>query len=131
MKAAKGTELLLTTDNKVGKLEEIAKAIKDNGINIRAISAWAFDDKAYFRIVASDNAKTKEILQTLGKVEEKDVVIVDMPDEVGQLFQLASKLKDNNIDIHHIFGTTSEPGKSAIIIFSSDDNAKALQVSTS
>lgn len=131
MKATKGTELLLTTENKVGKLEEIAKAIKDNGISIRAMSAWAFDDKAYFRLVASDNAKTKQILQKLGSVEEKDVIIVDMPDEVGQLFRLASKLKEHNIDIHHIYGTAPAPKNSALIIFSSGDNAKALKVSSS
>ena len=130
MHAEKGVELLLTTENKVGKMEEIAAAVRDNGVNIKAISAWAFDDKAFFRIIASDTEKAKNILQNFGTVEDKEVVIVDMPDEVGQLFLLASHLKDNNIDVYHIFGTTSEPGKSAIIIFSSSDNDRALQLST-
>ncbi len=128
MKCAKGVELLLTTDNKVGKLEEIAGAIKGVGINIRAISAWAFDDKAFFRLVASDTEQTKQVLKVFGTVEERGVVIVDMPDEVGQLFTLASKMKDNNIDLEYIYGTTSEPGKAAIIIFASDNNEKALEV---
>lgn len=128
MRGVKGTEILLTTDNRVGKLEEIARVIKDNGINIRAISAWAFDDKAFFRLVASDTKKTKEILQSQGTIEEKDVIIVDMPDEVGQLFLLASKLRDNGIDLKYIYGTASEPRKPAIIVFSSDNNDKALEI---
>ncbi|MDD3296411.1 MAG: hypothetical protein PHU64_03525 [Candidatus Omnitrophica bacterium] len=131
MKGVKGKELILTTENKVGKLEEIARAIKDEGINLRAISAWSFEDKAFFRIVSSDNVKTKEILQLLGKVEEKEVIIVEMTDEMGQLFSLASKLKDNNIDINHIYGTASEPDKSVIVVFSSANNNKALELISS
>ena len=129
MKGIKSKEIILKADNKVGELEEIAGAIKDNGINIRAISAWIFEDKAYFRLVVSDHDKAKEILQDFGGVSEKEVVIVDMPDEVGQLFLLASKLKDNNIDLSYLYGTTSESGgKPAIIVFSSDNNEKALKV---
>ncbi|MBU2251394.1 MAG: hypothetical protein KKH25_03990, partial [Candidatus Omnitrophica bacterium] len=95
MKAVKATELLLIADNKVGKLAEISREVKENGINVRAISAWAFDGKAYFRLVVSDNAKAKKILESLGTVEEKEVIIVDLPDEVGQLFNLTTKLKNN------------------------------------
>lgn len=128
MKAVKGTEIIFSTDNKVGKLEEISRLIKERGINIIAISAWVIDGKAFFRLVSSDNAKAKEVLQTLGNIDEKDVVIADMPDKVGQLFALASKLKDNNIDLKHIYGTTSESEKSAVIIFSSNDDDKALKI---
>lgn len=131
MKAVKATELLLIADNKVGKLAEISRQVKESGLNIRAISAWAFDDKAYFRLVVSDNAKAREILQKLGKLEEKEIIIVDMPDEVGQLFSLTSKLKDNNIDIRYIYGTASKPGSSAIVILSSDSNEKALAIISS
>jgi len=128
MKGVKATELLLITDNKVGKLAVISAQVKESGINIRAISAWAFDDKAYFRLVVSDTAKARTTLQALGKVEEKEVIIVDMPDEVGQLFMLTSRLKDNNIDIRYIYGTTGKPGSSAIVILSSDSNEKALEI---
>ncbi|MBU1112477.1 MAG: hypothetical protein KKH93_01205 [Candidatus Omnitrophica bacterium] len=128
MKAVKATELLLIADNKVGKLAEISREVKENGINVRAISAWAFDGKAYFRLVVSDNAKAKKILESLGTVEEKEVIIVDLPDEVGQLFNLTTKLKNNGIDIRYIYGTASQPGSSAIVILSSDTNEKALEI---
>lgn len=131
MKAVKAEELILTADNKIGKLEEIAGIIKDNGLNIRAISAWGVDDKALFRLITSDNAKTKEVLASIGTIDSKDVVIVEMPDEVGQLQALGKKLKDASIDLTHIYGTTSEPGKSAIIVFSSDNNEKAIEVVSS
>lgn len=131
MKAVKGEEIILTADNKVGKLEEVASLIKENSINIRAVSAWAVEDKAFFRLITSDNVKTKEVLAGLGSIESKAVVIVEMPDEVGQLHVLASKLKGASIDLSHIYGTTYEPGKAAIIVFSSNNDEKAIEVISS
>ena len=127
MKAVKGKEIFLATENKVGVLAEAAQLLKDKNINIRAISAYAVEDKAFFRVIASDNTQAAEALKSMGSVEEKEVVIVDMPDEVGQLSDLSSKLKAANTDLIYIYGTTSQPGKSAIIIFSSDNNDKALE----
>ncbi|MCQ9205453.1 MAG: ACT domain-containing protein [Omnitrophica bacterium] len=130
MKAVKGKEIVFTADNKVGELEKIARTLKEEGVNIRAISAWVFEDKAYFRLIGSDNEKVQKVLENLGSLEEKDVIIVDMPDEVGQLFLLVSVLKDNGINLNYMYGTTSESGKSAIIVFSSSNDNKALEVVT-
>ena len=128
MKAVKAKEIIVTTENKVGQLEEVLSIIKDNGINIRSISAWAFEERAFFRLTTSDNLKAREILGSRWEIEEKDVVIVDLPDEVGQLDIFASKLKENNIDLNYIYGTTSDPDKPAIIIFSSNNDDKAMEV---
>ncbi len=130
MKAVRAKEILLITQNHVGELEEIARVIKNRGVNIRAISAWAFDDEAFFRIVASDHQKAKEILESVGKVEEKNIVVVEMPDEVGQLFQMASKLKDHKIDINYLYATTAQVGGPAMVVFSSDNDERALKVIT-
>ena len=132
MKAAKGIELILTADNKVGELDEIASGVRDNGINIRAISAWVFEDKAYFRLILSDYKGATKILSQFGQIDEKEVIIVDMPDEVGQLFTLTSRLKENGIDLRYMYGTTSESGKQpAILVFSSNDNDRALEAISS
>jgi hypothetical protein len=128
MKAVKGEEIFITTDNKVGKLAEVTKVITTSGINIRGISAYAVADKAYFRLITSDNAKAKGILKNIGTLQTKEVIIVDMPDEVGELEKLAAKLKQADIDLTHIYGTTSKPHQSAIIIFSSNNNNKALEL---
>lgn len=128
MKAEHGKELLLTTENKCGKLAQVACLVANHNINIRAISAYAFDERAFFRIVASDHEKAKQVLSSVGKVEEKDIVVVRMADEVGQLFQMASKLKDYNINLNYVYGSSLTAGKPGIIVFSSDSNSKAIEV---
>jgi len=128
IKAESGKELLLITENKCGKLAQIACLVANHNIDIRAISAYAFDERAFFRIVASDHEQAKTALSTVGKIEEKDIVIVKMPDKVGQLFQMTSRLKDFNIDLNYLYGTSAAPGKPGIIVFSSDNNSKAIEV---
>lgn len=128
MKAVKGEELILTCDNKVGRLDELTSLLKEKNINLRGISAYVVDSKAIFRLITSDNVKAKEALKKIGSLEAKEVIIVDMPDEVGQLSLIAKKLKDANIDLMHIYGTTSKPHESAIIVFASNDNNKALTI---
>ncbi len=128
MKAVKGEELILTCDNKVGQLDTLTSLLKEKNINLRGINAYVADSKASFRMITSDNVKAKEVLKKIGSLTAKEVIIVDIPDEVGQLNLIAKKLKDANIDLTHIYGTTSKPHESAIIVFASNDNNKALAV---
>ncbi|UCD15140.1 MAG: hypothetical protein JSV34_05330 [Candidatus Omnitrophota bacterium] len=131
MKAVKGEELFVSTENKVGQLCAVSKLIKDSDVNIRAISAYAVANKAFFRLVTSDNTKAAQGLKSIGKVEAREVVIVEMSDKVGQLYSLAAKLKDANIDLAYIYGSTVKAGQQANIIFSSNNNNKALEVISS
>jgi hypothetical protein len=128
MKTRKAQELVLATENKPGTLAEISGALKAKGINIIAVSAWSVDTKAFFRLIASDTAAAKQALASFGKGEEKEVVIVELPDTVGALESVTSKLKNANIDLTHIYGSVSEAGKTAHLIFASSNNAKALEL---
>ncbi len=131
MKAIKSEELFVTAKNEVGKLEEISESLRDQGINIRAVSAYVVEDTAYFRVIASDNAKATEILKNIGcTVETKEVVIVEMPDKVGELCGLSLKLKNAGVDLKYIYGSTSSSQDNASIIFSADNNDKALEILT-
>lgn len=129
MKAVKAKELLIKTDNRVGALADLSGIIGSSGVNIRAISAWSTGSKTFFRLITSDNLKTKDVLRDNGySYEENDVVIVELPDNVGELSSLAAKLKSKGIDLTHIYGTTSKPGYEAIVVFSSNDNDKVISI---
>lgn len=131
MRAVKGEEIILIAEDKVGKLSEICEAIKNSGINIRAIGAYASDGKAFFRLITSDNVKAKKVLSSEGEVSKKEVIIVEMTDEVGQLSKLTGALKNAGINLTHIYGSTIKAGAPATVIFSSGDNAAALKVAYS
>jgi hypothetical protein len=128
MKAVKGEEIVLTAQNQEGLLATITKLIAEKSINIRAISAYVVGSKAYFHLITSDNAGTKEVLRTIGTVEGKEAVIVEMPDQAGQLAKLTSCLKDGHINLTRIYGTAAQLNGSTILVFSSNNNNKALDI---
>ncbi len=129
MRAIKAEEIVVTAENRMGLLLDLSKIISAADINIRAVSAWTVEGNAFFRLITSDCAKTKDILNGSGySFQQKEVVIVELPDEIGELNNLASKLKSSGIDLEYIYGTTSKPKYETIIVFSSNNNEKALEV---
>ena len=128
MIAVKGDEIILVTENGAGKLAKITGSLSELAINIRAICAYSEGDKAVFMLVTSDNSKAKEALSSAGTITTEEIIIVEMPDEIGQISIIAEKMKDAGVDIKYVYGTTAEPGKSVNIIFSSNNNDKALEV---
>ena len=59
------------------------------------------------------------------------MVIAEIPDEVGRLNELCLKLKEANININYLYGTASEPQATAIVVFSCNDNFKAVDLISS
>jgi hypothetical protein len=128
MKGVKSTELIVGLEEKSGALGEVTSMLKQEGINIRAISGWIQQDTAMIRIVTSDNQKAKEILSSRFGISEKEIVIVDIPDKIGNLDSLSNLLKEAGVNMTHIYGTTSEEGQSASLVLASSDNDKAIEV---
>ncbi len=132
MKTTKAKEFLIKSDNKIGTLADLSKVIASRGVNIRAISAWNVDDEAFFRMITSDNTEAEGALKDEGySFKENDVVVVELPDKVGELNGLANKLKSDGIDLTYVYGTTSKPEYGAIIVLSSNNNDKAIELLTS
>ncbi len=127
MKGTKATELQVRLEDKAGALGQVTSLLKQEEVNIRAVSGWVQEGKAVIRILVSDIQKAKEVLSSRFEAEEKEVVIVDMPDETGQLDSLSSSLRDAGVNMTHIYGTTSEAGRPATLVFSSDNNDKAIE----
>ncbi|OQX82181.1 MAG: hypothetical protein B6D56_00265 [Candidatus Omnitrophica bacterium 4484_70.1] len=128
MKIVKTEEIFLVTSNEVGKMAQIAGIIAQKDINIRTICAYVRDNQAIFRIITSDNSKAKEALsQQYSNVELKEAVLVELSDKIGELYKLGEKLKEEGIDLEYIYGTTSS-SQEAALIFSSDDNEKAIKI---
>ena len=127
-KARKAKEISFTVPNKVGLLSEVTAAIAGAKVNITAICAYGMGNTAYFMLIAESNAKAKKALSPLGiKIEEKDVVEVEVPDKPGELQKIAKKIADAGIDIEYMYATASS-GKKETCIFMTADNPQAIKV---
>lgn len=124
-KCSKGKELIVTTEDKLGMLAEITSVITGQGVNISAICAYGMEGKAIFMMLTSDNQKAKIQAESKGwKVEESDVVVVEMPDKVGAVKEIADKLKAKNINLIYIYGTTCTcpPNCACRLVLKSEDS---------
>ncbi len=128
-KCSKGKELIVTTEDKLGMLAEITSVITGQGVNISAICAYGMEGKAIFMMLTSDNQKAKTQAESKGwKAEESDVVVVELPDKVGAVKEIADKLKAKNVNLKYIYGTTCtcSPNCACRLVLKSEDSDAAI-----
>jgi hypothetical protein len=127
-KAIKAKLLSFSTGDRTGLLSDVTTRLACAKVNISAICAYAMDDSAYFDMTTESNSKARKALAGLGlKIEEEDVVAVEMPNKAGELQKVAKKLADAGINITYMYGTTSS-GRASTCLFSTSDNAKAVRL---
>lgn len=124
-----GKQLLAVTENKVGMLATVCSEVSGAGVNIQAINAYGIGDKANFRLLTDNNQKAREVLQVKGyKVSEQDVVMLELPNQVGALKETGDKLKAAGIDLSYIYGTTCSGDCDCLLVCGSNNNAQAIEV---
>ncbi|MBN1897709.1 MAG: hypothetical protein JW827_02945 [Spirochaetes bacterium] len=121
--------LKVSTGDAVGILEKVCGALAGKNVNIEAIAAYGQEGKAFFYLITSDNDLAEEAISELGyNMEEREMVVMELPDEVGQLKIVAEKVAKAGINLTYIFGSISRDSKSAMIIMNSDNNKKLLEI---
>jgi len=126
-KAKKSKQLSFEMPNRVGLLSEITGAVASANVNITAVCAYGMGKKAYFMLLTENNAKAKKPLDALGaKIEEEDVISVELQNKVGELQKVAKKIADAGVDINYMYGAAGT-GKSSICVFKTANDNKAIK----
>lgn len=127
LKAILSKEIVIKRLNEIGVLAEIAKTVAEKGVSILAVSAWVEGQNGVFRLMVDDALRAAEALR--GKkldVRENTVVVVDVPHTPGMFKLLTEKLRDANIDLHHLYASAASDQAKCTVVFSSSDNQKAV-----
>lgn len=121
-------ELVASLPAKLGLLAEVAAAVRGEGVNIKAVSAYERDGEGKFLVVTDDNAKAAEALKSMGATpREKSVVLVEMEDRPGALEEACKTLADAGINIEYVYGASGLVGK-ARLVFSTSDDERAVKL---
>ncbi len=127
-KAVKAKLLSFSIKDRPGLLAEITTRLAGAKVNVSAICAYSMDHRAYFDMTTGSNAGAKKALAGLKvKVEEEEILAVEMPNKVGELQKVARILAGAGIDVTYMYGTTSS-GKTCICLFSTSDNKKVMRL---
>jgi hypothetical protein len=118
-------------ENKVGRIMEITEVLRENNLNIRALSLADTSDFGILRMIVNDIEKTTAVLKDKGFiVKETEVVAVEVPDEPGGLAQVLEILCIANINVEYMYAFIEQPENKALLIFRFEDTEKAIETLT-
>ena len=122
-------EVVVKARNEKGVLHEIAHALGSKGINIEAISAYATDGKAIFRIVTADAFSAEKTLKPLSStlsVSVEDIIVVKLPNRPGELGKVTEKLAKKGIDLESVY-ILNKFSRWTEVALKPDNTTKALE----
>ena len=119
-------------ENKSGRLAEVARALGDAGVNIRALSIADSSDFGILRIIVNDNDRALEVLKKKGfTVSKTEVVAVEVPDRPGGLAWVLDLLEKRSINVEYMYAFVERSSDNALIVFRFDEMDNAIQVLSS
>lgn len=115
--------------NKKGRLAMVTEAMKDAGIDIRALSLADTADFGMLRMIVDDPDKCMTALKAKDfMVQETDVIAVEVEDTPGGLSRVLKIFDDNDINIEYVYAMVEKRKNAAAVIFRVEDNQRAIDV---
>ena len=115
--------IVIMAENRIGAIAQIASTLAEGGVNLSSI---ATEDEGQHGVVIITTHQTDHALAILNqagfKAVSDEAVLVQLPDQPGALADLASVIKDANINIRtfHIIERRENYATAAI---TTDDQA--------
>ncbi|MGH3443556.1 MAG: ACT domain-containing protein [Nitriliruptorales bacterium] len=115
-------DLTVELGNRPGALADIGELLGKEGINIEGIAAAATDDPALVHVLVDDPTDARRVLgdADISIVGDREVLVVDCPDQPGELGRRARQLADANVNIDLVYLASRTR-----LVFGTDDPAAA------
>ncbi len=120
-------QLSIFLENRTGRINEVARILADNGINMQAFSMAETADFGLLRLIVQDVDKAVEVLRAASfAVMVTDVLCINCPNVPGALSVVLEKLAAENIFIEYMYAFSD--GDSANIVIRPDNVEAAVKV---
>ena len=120
-------QLSIFLENRTGRINEVAKILAENGINMQAFSMAETADFGLLRLIVPDVDKAVEVLRAASfAVMLTDVLCINCQNVPGSLSAVLEKLASNDIFIEYMYAFSD--GDSANVIIRPTDVEAAVKV---
>jgi len=119
-------QLSIFAENKPGRIAAVAKAMKEECINILAFSIAEGAGYGVIRVIVDAPKKAYDRLQRDGLIVKfTDVLAVEMDDKPGGLYDLTEMLSKAGVNIEYGYGYRNEPF--AVLIIRVEDTDAGIK----
>jgi hypothetical protein len=125
---ARAKQISAWVEDRPGMLGEVADALGEKGISIRAFTAAVMDGRGFVRVVVDRPAAAKKIFASHGwKTIEDEVLEVTISDRPGAVGQIADRLGAAGVNIQYAYLGTAFSAKKANLYLSVTDPKAAAR----
>lgn len=123
------TEIQVELENQPGTLGEASGALGEADVNILGFDVTAQASTGTARFVTDDPNRARSALTEEGfEVETEEILLVNAPNQPGELSKLGSKLGDSGVNIENGFPVFDPSTEDATLAFEVDDIQSAIKV---
>ena len=123
------TQLSIFLDNRPGTLARTCQALAKEGLNILALSISDTVDHAVVRMVVNDAKKAAQVLKALhATVQEREVILMDIPNQPGALAKVAEQLAEAGINIEYAYCASSASQEIGHMVLRTNDLEATIDV---
>ena len=110
-------QISVSLANKPGQLAHVCRCFADRGINIIALSVAETSELGVVRFVVDKPAEAVKMLKECPLTfTETDVRLIELPNKIGALAELAERLAAKNINIGFVYGSTGKSGGKTFVV---------------
>jgi hypothetical protein len=120
------TDLSVVLEDRPGELARLGEATGQAGVNIEGMAAFTGQGRGIIHLLVEDAAKARAALEGAGikLADEREALIVDIPNQPGSLGELARRLGEASVNIELVYTTFG--GVKLVIVTDDLDAARAV-----
>ena len=109
-------QLSIFLENRTGRINEVAKILAENGINMQAFSMAETADFGLLRLIVPDVDKAVEVLRAASfAVMVTEVLCITCPNVPGSLSSVLEKLASNDVFIEYMYAFSDGDSANVVI----------------
>jgi hypothetical protein len=114
-------------ENKAGRLAKVAEELKNNAVNIRALTIADTSDFGILRMIVNKPDLAYEVLKKAGfTVRESGVIAIELDDKEGVFHDLMKLCDKNGLNVEYTYSFVEQYSNKAILFLRFEDNDKAI-----
>src|ERR1700730_5456308 len=101
------TDISVVLEDRPGELARLGEATGQGGVNIEGMAAFTGQGRGLIHLLVEDPVKAMAALDGAGieVADQREALIVDIPNQPGSLGELARRLGEANVNIELVYTT--------------------------